>query len=219
MNVLFDLDGTLTDPGEGITRTYQYALERLGRPVPTREDLLPCIGPPLRVNFARMLETDDPETIERAVGIYRERYAPVGVFENEVYDGVFEMLDRVRAAHSPVLVATAKPLIYALQVVEHHGLSGHVDGVYGPDLDGKLDDKADLLAHLLADTGLDPAATVMVGDRAGDVRAALLNGVRSVGVTYGYGSREELLDAGAHFICATPLEVAGLLERLHETHE
>ncbi len=209
-NVLFDLDGTLTDPAEGITRCYAYALERLGRTPPARSELLRFIGPPMRENFAATLGSEDRELIERAVVLYRERFASVGLYENELYPGVREMLASLRAAGLRLFVATSKVTEYAARILEHFRIAEFFAAVHGTTPEGGLDDKAELVARLLRVEEIDAAESFMVGDREHDVRAARLNGVRSVGVTYGYGSRAELEAAGADFICDTPKEVAAL---------
>ncbi|MDT7540610.1 MAG: phosphoglycolate phosphatase [Acidobacteriota bacterium] len=210
-NLLFDLDGTLTDPAEGITRCYQFALEGLNRPMLTRAELLRFIGPPMRENFAAMLGADDRELVERAVALYRERFARVGLYENEVYQGVREMLSALSVADFRLFVATSKVTKYSALILEHFRLAEFFVSVHGATPDGSLDDKADLVARLLRVEEIDAAESVMIGDREHDIRAARRNDVRSVGVTYGYGSRAELKAAGANIICDTPEEVAALL--------
>ena len=204
--VLFDLDGTLTDPFEGITRCHQHALESLGvRPVPTQRELGRFIGPPLRPAFRELLEAAAPrDDVERAVACFRERFARVGMFENVVYAGVEPMLADLRSRGLTLFVATSKVGVYAARILEHFGLQGFFAGVYGSEPGGRFEDKADLLAHLLAEQRLDAGATVMVGDREHDVRAAKRNGLRSIGVTWGYGSVEELVASGVDAICASP---------------
>jgi phosphoglycolate phosphatase len=213
--LLFDLDGTLTDPKPGIVRCMRYALERLDAPSPSDDVLASLsIGPSLRGTFATLLETSDRALVERALALYREQYAETGLFENHVYDGVARMLDDAPLVASAAFVATLKPKVYADRIVHHFGLARHFDGVYGPELEGRFDDKAELLAHLLAVEKIASANAVMIGDRAGDIVAARANGVRSVGVLWGYGSRAELLDAGADGLCESPGELASRLARL-----
>lgn len=210
-NLIFDLDGTLTDPADGITRCYQYALDALGVRVPARSDLLKFIGPPMRQNFAALLGAGDAGLIERAVSLYRERFARVGLYENEVYAGTREMLASLRDADFRLFVATSKVTEYSVLVLEHFALTEFFDAVYGATPDGSLDDKSLLLARLLAEERLDPSESVMIGDREHDIRAAHRNGVRAVGIAYGYGSRAELTAAGAEFICDSPSQVVALL--------
>ncbi|HEY0376300.1 MAG TPA: HAD hydrolase-like protein [Pyrinomonadaceae bacterium] len=210
-NVLFDLDGTLSDPVEGITRSIQYALERMGVAPPGRAGLLLHIGPPLRDTFALILQTADGPTIERAVQLYRERFSETGMFENVIYDGVPEMLAQLRASRKRLFVATSKMHAYTLRILEHFALSGYFDAAYGSEPGGRFGEKGDLIRHMLASEGLRPEETVMVGDRKYDVAGARANALLAAGVTYGYGSEEELTEAGADFLCHSPLEVAELL--------
>lgn len=212
-NVLFDLDGTLTDPREGITRCIQYALERMNRPVPLQSALEAFIGPPLRGTFKNILEATDAALVEEAVCLYRERFSSVGIFENEVYAGVAQMLESLQAAPARLFVATSKAEVFAERILAHFGLSRFFAGVYGSTLDGRFDDKADLLRHLLASERLEARETVMVGDREHDVIAARRNGIFSLGVTYGYGTREELRAAGADALSESPGEVVEFLLR------
>jgi len=208
--LLFDLDGTLTDPRPGIVGSLRFALDQLKAPCPTDEVLATYIGPPLRGTFATLLGTDDTDRIEQAIGLYRQRFANTGLYENRVYDGVPEMLERAGAA-TAVYVATSKPAVYAERIVRHFGLAQHFRKVYGPDLDGRYENKAELLAHLLTRESVSPEAAVMIGDREADVRAAKASGVRSIGVLWGYGSERELIEAGADMLCATPGELAARL--------
>jgi phosphoglycolate phosphatase len=211
--VLFDLDGTLTDPRAGIVRTLRHALERLARPCPPDDVLTACIGPPLRSTFATLLAASDRLLIERAMELYRERYATVGLYENEVYEDVPAMLE-VTASGGPLFVATSKPAVFAERILRHFALDHYFQGVYGPELDGRLDDKTELLAHLLATERVAGLDTIMVGDRHADVAAAHANGARAIGALWGYGSRDELLGAGADALCAKPGELAACLARL-----
>jgi phosphoglycolate phosphatase len=210
--LLVDLDGTLTDNFVGIARSIRHALLALGAPEPAAAALLPCIGPPLRVSFARLLASDDPTLIERALAHYRERYAEVGWQENVVYAGVDAAIAGLAARGEAIYLCTSKPAPYAERIVAHFGLRPFLDGVYGADLAGTLDDKAVLVAHLVAREGLDPAACTMIGDRVHDVRAAHANGVRAIGVLWGYGSRDELKAADA--LVGSPDAIAPALDAL-----
>ena len=216
-NVLFDLDGTLTNPREGITRCIQFALARLNRQVPAQSELEIYIGPPLRSTFASILDTPDAQLVEAAVSFYRERFSTAGLFENEVYAGVPLMLESLRAARLRLFVATSKVGAYAERILEHFHLAHFFDGVYGSTFDGRFDNKVELLKHLLESESLAAAETVMVGDREHDVIAARLNGVFPLGVVYGYGTREELMAARARALCDSPGEVADfLLKRVED---
>lgn len=212
--VLLDLDGTLTDPRPGIVACLRYALDRLARPSPSDAALAACIGPPLRASFASLLATGDRALIERAMALYRERYADSGLYDNAVYEGIPAMLQALGHGGRRLFVATSKPAVFAERVVRHFALERHFTGLYGPDLGGRLDDKAELLAHLLEAEGLAVADAVMVGDRAADVVAARANGVGVIGVLWGYGSREELLEAGADAVCAAPPDLPAAVTRL-----
>ncbi len=212
--LLFDLDGTLTDPRPGIVRCIKHALDSLGAPCPADEVLASFIGPPLRGTFATLLATSDRALIERAVALYREEYGDTGLFENQVYAGVSQMLGQARGLASAAFVATLKPKLYADRIVKRLGLEPFFAGVYGPELEGRFDDKSDLLAHLLATEKVSAERAVMIGDRAGDVVGARANRIRSIGALWGYGSRAELLDAGADDLCGSPVELAACLGRL-----
>ena len=207
--VLLDLDGTLTDPKRGITQCIAHALSQMGAKVPSTNDMLFAIGPPLRHSFATLLNTNDTATIERAMALYRERFATIGLFENEVYAGVPDMLATLRSVGLRLILATAKPHVYATRILAHFALDAPLAAVYGPELDGRLQNKSDLLAHLFAIEKLAPSHAVMVGDRAHDIDAAHANGCRAIGVTWGYGGRDEL--KGANVLCHAPAELAACI--------
>jgi phosphoglycolate phosphatase len=206
-DVLFDLDGTLLDPFEGITKCYQHALRSLGLPVPSQRELAWCIGPPLRGNLATLLRTDDPAAIERAVALFRERFDAVGWAETRWYDGAKALLEGLRAKGIRTHLATAKPLPFTERTVERFGLAPLLDSFHAAALDASRDDKAHVIEGLVASEGVDPARAVMVGDRAQDVRAARANAIHPIGVTYGYGSATELREAGAELLCDSPAAV------------
>ena len=212
--ILFDLDGTLTDPREGITRSLAHALERMGLAPPPVESLTFAIGPPLRASLAQLLGTGEREAVERALAFYRERFAAVGLFENAPYAGIEDALDRLAGSGATLLVATSKPRVYAERILRHFGLERHFAAVHGCELDGTREDKRDLLAHLMPHHGIAPGSCVMVGDRGADMRAALHHGTAALGVLWGYGSREELEAAGAQALCSTPGELPAALARL-----
>lgn len=212
--ILFDLDGTLTNPFEGITLSIRHALRKLGAYVPEQPELLWCIGPPLRVSFPKLLGSDDPASTERAIALYRERFATVGLFENTRYDGVLEMLAALQQDGRKLFVATSKPRVYAERIIERFALAPFFVRVYGAELDGRFDHKKTLIAHLISEEHLEPSTTLMVGDREHDVVGARANGIRTVGVTYGYGTHAELAYAGAEEIVASPAEVVGAVREL-----
>lgn len=202
--VLFDLDGTLTDPREGITRSIAYALERMGLEAPPLEDLEFAIGPPLRASLARLLGRDDAASVERALAHYRERFADVGLFENTPYEGIAETLASVKSNGAALVVCTSKPLVYARRIVEHFGLHVHFDAIHGCELDGTREDKRELMGYLLPRHGIAPADATMVGDRGVDMRAARHHGLHAIGALWGYGSAQELREHGAHRLSEHP---------------
>jgi len=209
--VCFDLDGTLLDSHDGLTRSYAHALTALGHPLPPPEALRACIGPPLRDNFARLLGTHDVARIEEAVRVFRVRYDAVGWAESRLYEGVLAMLAAVGDLGARVLIATAKPQKFTDRIVAHFGLDRFVEAAYGPTLDGSLDDKRRLVAHMIERTGLLPRRAALVGDRHTDVVAATTHGMLPVGVTWGYGSRAELTEAGATIVVDRPEDVVATI--------
>jgi len=215
MHVFLDLDGTLTDPERGITRSIAYALEKLGRVVPDASTLRGCIGPPLADSFRALLDTDDDALVREAVALYRERFGPIGMYENEVYPGIPEALAALREAGLVLRVVTSKPTVYAAPIVEHFGLAAFFAGVHGSELDGARTDKADAIAHVLRVASIEAAAATMVGDRSHDVAGARANGVASLAVLWGYGSRDELARAGARAFVSRPSELSAALRVAH----
>jgi phosphoglycolate phosphatase len=206
MHVLLDLDGTLTDPREGIVGCIKHALNGLGHPCPTDKELERYIGPPLQVTFGAAFGAGSPRIAE-AIALYRERFAVTGLFENEVYPGIPEVLARLKQLGATLLIATSKPTVFAARIVEHFGIGEHIDEVFGSELDGTRSDKAELIAHILKAHAIDPAAACMVGDREFDMRGAAANKVRAIGALWGYGSREELLQSGAAALCEAPAQL------------
>lgn len=207
--VLLDLDGTLTDPHVGITRCIQYALKGMGRATPATEELLWCIGPPLRGSFARLMETQDAALLDRALALYRERFSATGMYENAVYAGVPEALRRIGEAGVRMILATSKPRVYAEEIARHFGLRGFFAAVHGSELDGTRTVKSELIAHILKCEGLTAGETLMVGDREHDILGARACGVRAAAVTYGYGSAEEIAQARPEHVVGSP---AGIVE-------
>ncbi len=191
-NVLFDLDGTLTDPGKGITRCIRYALERLGASMPLSDQLTWCVGPPLRASFTQLLNTTDETILDQALVLYRKRFSEKGMFENILYPGVVSSLTRLRKAGFNLFLATSKPRVFARQILDHFNMTTYFHRVYGSELDGRLSDKGALIAHILHEERLAPAATMMVGDRVYDIEGGKENKVMTAAVSYGYGTREEI---------------------------
>jgi phosphoglycolate phosphatase len=216
MDVLVDLDGTLVDPKPGLIGSVQYALDRLGFPVPPADELLWLIGPPFRVSFPKLLGTAD--LTELAITHYRERYFGGAMYDAIVYDGVPAALDALSAAGCRLFVATSKPHYYARPILERFDLARRFAGIHGPELDGTNDHKGDLIAHIVAREGVLPERAIMIGDREFDVAAASRNRIPTVGVTWGYGTAGELTDAGACALCQAPAALAAtvlsLLDRV-----
>ncbi len=209
--IFFDLDGTLTDPKPGITRSIQFALERLGRPVPVEDELTWCIGPPLLASLRQLLGDDD--LAANALVLYRERFSETGLYENTVYEGIPEALESLRAANARLYVATSKPRVYAERILDHFGLSPYFATTFGSELDGTRVDKTELLRHALRITKATPSRSTMIGDREHDMIGARNNGLKAVGVLYGYGAREELEAAGAGALIAKPLDLFDIIQR------
>jgi len=216
-NILFDLDGTLTDPQPGITRSIQYALEKLGKPVPAIDDLLWCIGPPLLDSLRKMLGPD-ADKAETALSIYRERFSAVGKFENKVYPGIPDTLTGLSQQGFNLFVATSKPYVFTNEIMARFDLLRFFKNVYGSELDGGLADKGELIAFILKNEGLPAKNTMMVGDRSHDIIGAKKHGVYSLGVTYGYGAKEELVKAGADYCVDSPQEIIELAKNLRTKH-
>ena len=202
-NILFDLDGTLTDPKEGITKSVRYALRAFGVEVESLDDLLPFIGPPLKDSFMRFYGFDEEEATE-AVAKYREYYSETGIFENVVYDGVADMLQALEDKGKTIVLATSKPTVFAVQVLRHFGIEKYFRFVAGSELDNTRVKKAEVIAYALENCGIaEHSATVMVGDREHDIIGAKAVGLASIGVLYGYGDDAELSAAGAGRIVET----------------
>jgi phosphoglycolate phosphatase len=203
--VLFDLDGTLTDPFIGITRSIQHALRQMGQEPPPSEELRRYIGPPLQANFMEML--GDETMTAQAVSFYRERYGEVGKFENELIPGITDALQTITDAGYTLFVATSKLESYSLDIIDHFGLTRFFRRVHGSALDGSRADKGELIRHILTTERLDPQRTIMIGDRRHDAHGATKNDVRAIGVLWGFGDRAELEEAGATRIATRPAEL------------
>jgi phosphoglycolate phosphatase len=208
--IFFDLDGTLTDPKPGITRSIQYALGKLDHPtVPTEDELTWCIGPPLRASFVRLLGAET--SADLAVSYYRERFSDVGLYENGVYAGIRDVLTALGRSGRRMFVATSKPHVFAERIIDHFELRSHFEHVFGSELDGTRVNKSDLLEYALKTTSIDPSQAIMIGDRSHDMIGAKNNGMKAIGVLYGYGSEEELMGAGALRLCAAPAAIPGCI--------
>ena len=209
--LLVDLDGTLTNPAEGIVGSFRFALAVMGRPAPPEADLGWIIGPPLRRTFADML--GGAADAEAALAVYRARYGTEGLFQAAVYDGVPEALAEIKASGGRLILCTSKPAVYAVRILDRFGLNRYFEGTYGAELDGRLEDKGDLIDHILAVCGLDAGDCVMWGDRKHDVIGARRRAIPAIGALWGFGGEEELRAAGAAALCASLSEVPAAFPR------
>ena len=211
---LFDLDGTLTDPGLGITNSVMYALRKFGIEVSDRRILYRFIGPPLTDSFEEYYGFSKEDSL-LALKYYREYFREKGIFENTPYEGVSEMLADLRSHGVRLAVATSKPEEFAVRILKHFELFDFFDLVAGATMDETRNRKEDIIRYALEISGAaNEAQAVMVGDRLHDIEGAKKNGLLSIGVLYGYGSREELTSAGADMLAETPSDVAELIQKI-----
>ena len=199
-SILFDLDGTLTDSGEGIINCAIYALEYYGLPIPSREELRSIVGPPLHKSLVKF--GVPVEEADNAVAKYRERYIPIGKFENTPYPGVQDLLERLKADGHHLFVATSKPEAMSVEILEHFGLAHYFDRICGASLDTSRSSKEAVIAYLLNECGAQENA-IMVGDTDFDVIGANAHGIPTIGVSWGYGTVESMEKAGAAAIVHT----------------
>ena len=209
--LFFDLDGTLTDPAEGITKSVEYALNKFGITVADRSELLCFIGPPLVDSFRDFFGFSD-EDAARAVGYYREYFPEKGIFDNRVYDGIPELLAKLRAAGRTLVLATSKPEEFARRIMDKFDLARYFKHICGATFDGRISKKAEVIEYAIETAGItDRSSVLMIGDREHDVLGAKKAGVDSLGVLFGYGSREELEEAGATYIAESVEELGKML--------
>ncbi len=201
--ILFDLDGTLTDPGLGITNSVMHALKKYGIEVEDRTSLYKFIGPPLIDSFEKYYGFSHEEAA-KSVDYYREYYKDKGIYENAVYDGVEELLKSLREKGKKIILATSKPEPFAKEILRHFGLEKYFLFAAGSTMSETRTNKAEVIEYALSECGItDKSAVVMIGDREHDIIGANKNGIDSIGVLFGYGSREELESAGATYIAET----------------
>ena len=213
-DIYFDLDGTLTDPLEGIGESIQYALEKMGVPRVDDASLRACIGPPLLATFEQLINA---ESTHQAIAYYRERFGDVGWRENIVYPEIPGTLQALRDSGFRLFVATSKPTVFAERIVEHFELAQFFTAVHGSELDGTRTNKVELLSYALERN--DSQTAVMIGDRSHDAIGAIDNGMPFIGVLYGYGSREEFEAAGASQWVERPSELPATIRALNEPGE
>ncbi len=205
--ILLDLDGTITDPKEGITRSVQYALKSKGILIEDLDSLCRHIGPPLKTSFMDFYGFSESEA-EELVKKYREYFRDTGIFENKVYEGMDELLRKLKAAGKRLITATSKPEVFAERILKHFELDHYFDDICGASMDNSRIDKEDVIRYALEKNGIrDLSEVIMVGDREHDVIGAHKVGIASLGVLFGYGSRQELEEAGADRLALTVAEV------------
>jgi phosphoglycolate phosphatase len=202
--LFFDLDGTVSNNVLGIHRCLNFAFERLGHSSLTMEQTLPLIGPPFRESLPRVHPGLD---IERAILLYRERYDQHGWLENELYDGISDAIHRLHLQGFTIVLCTSKPRVFAEKIVAHFELAKYFDGIHGPELDGRFDKKEELLAYLVKRYNVPLSQALMIGDRDKDVHAAKHVGTHSLGVLWGFGSKDELETAGAAKLIEHPIQL------------
>jgi phosphoglycolate phosphatase len=210
--VLVDLDGTITDPARGIIGSVQHALRELGAVVPDFEALYWVIGPPLRPTFKQLLGGE--ERVEEAIGHYRSRYRGGGMFEALLYAGIAEALRALAAEGYALRLATSKAHVFARPILAHFEVDAHFTTIHGSELDGRNDDKGDLISHILRTDHIDAADAIMVGDRKYDVAGAARHGIPTIGALWGHGGAAELRAAGAAALCQRPQDLPALVRTL-----
>ncbi len=205
--ILFDLDGTLTDPMLGITNSVIYALDKFGIRVENRAELYKFIGPPLLDSFMEYYGFSE-EKARQAIAYYREYFSVTGLFENEIYESVPELLQQLKSEGKCIILATSKPEKFAKEILKHFDLHKYFDFVAGADMEGRLATKADVIEYALKGANIsDRENALMIGDRDYDIIGAKKTGLASLGVLYGYGTKEELLNSGADYIASSPKEI------------
>ena len=209
--ILFDLDGTLTDAAPGITNSIKYALNKFGISEPDEHKLRACLGPPLITSFTEFFGLTEEDAL-KGVEYYREYFRPYGIFENEVYTGIPQLLKKLKEQDKTLIVATSKPEPFAVQIIEQFKMDKYFDYIAGSNLDNTRSKKADVIRYALESVNIsDCSAAVMIGDRKHDIIGAKEAGLRSIGVLYGYAAVNELEQAGADFIAKTPKDIFDII--------
>ncbi|QIH76669.1 HAD hydrolase-like protein [Macrococcoides canis] len=201
-NILFDLDGTLTDPYIGITNSIIYSLQQMNIEAPDNSALIPFIGPPLHESYRSVYNLQDEDNAT-AIKHYRTYFSDKGMYENEVYAGIEIVLQALTAQGKQLFVATSKPTDFAIPILQHFKLDGYFNEIVGSNMDGTRTNKAEVIATVMNTHQLDPHKTVMIGDRMHDINGAHQNNIDSIGVLYGYGSAEEIKAAKPTHTIAT----------------
>ncbi|HEL2361727.1 TPA: HAD family hydrolase [Streptococcus suis] len=208
--ILFDLDGTLTDSGQGILNSVAYALEKMGIEEPDTANLNRFIGPPLYESFSRFYQLN-PEDTQSAVDTFRVYFKEKGMFENQLYPGIIPLLEELRTAGKTLVIATSKPEIFAKQILEHFGIAHYFDVIAGASLDSSRISKADVIGYAINQLEAFPKHAVMIGDREHDIEGARMHQLPAIGVLYGYGSKQEFEKAGATMIVETVQDLKRVL--------
>ncbi|MGL1931627.1 MAG: HAD hydrolase-like protein [Desulfotalea sp.] len=214
MNILFDLDGTLTDSSEGITNSIKFALQELGYKIPEHDVLMSCIGPPLITSLTTMLEVTNQVDADKCVQLYRERYISKGYLENKLYPGILSCLRELNDLGHQLFVATAKPHPQVQPILDHFQITKYFTAFHGVHPDSTHSDKSGLISNIIQEHKLDKDNTAMIGDRKYDISGAVNNDILAIGAGYGYGSNEELQLAGANYIVNSESEILGLVKNL-----
>jgi phosphoglycolate phosphatase len=213
-NVLFDLDGTISDSQEGVIGSYQYTIGKLSRYHYEDNEIKKLIGTPLRGMLSSLLRSDDKELISEAVRLYRDKYSEIGITGNKAFPGITELLAALHRDSHHVFLVTMKNRYDAEKIIKFLGYENLFTGIYGPDLDGYPENKAQLIETAINEHGLVPEETVMVGDRKEDIFAGKSNGTLTIGITYGYGSKDEIIRVVPDCICSTPEKILTAIETL-----
>ncbi|HEM3076289.1 TPA: HAD family hydrolase [Streptococcus suis] len=208
--ILFDLDGTLTDSGQGILNSVAYALEKMGIEEPDTANLNRFFGPPLYESFSRFYQLN-PEDTQSAVDAFRVYFKEKGMFENQLYPGIIPLLEELRTAGKTLVIATSKPEIFAKQILEHFGIAHYFDVIAGASLDSSRISKADVIGYAINQLEAFPKHAVMIGDREHDIEGARMHQLPAIGVLYGYGNKQEFEKAGATMIVETVQDLKRVL--------
>lgn len=216
--ILFDLDGTLTDSKPGITKSIAYALEQMGVRGVKADSLGWCVGPPLIVSLAKILEAEDDKP-EKALHLFKDYYSAGAMFDNRVFEGVLPLLDTLKNEGKRLFVVTAKPYCHAIPILEHFDLKTYFEGIVAPERVGDSEEKASLIAKAIEQHRLDPNACIFVGDRDCDIIGANINNIKSIAVLYGYATKEELINAKPTYFAESPQQIATIIHKHKPTNK
>jgi phosphoglycolate phosphatase len=210
INILFDLDGTLTAPYLGITNSVKYSLGKLGITEEDNNKLKLFIGPPLEKSFMEYYSFDK-KTVKKAIGYYREYFSEKGIYENTLYEGIENILTELNNKNKNCILATSKPEIFAGKILEYFHISTYFKYIVGSDMEGTFVEKEDIIKHIIEKYKLDKKETIMIGDRKYDIIGANKNGIDSIGVLYGYGSKEELENEKPKYLCTGTMDILKII--------